>query len=92
MVNVIFRNGKACINGINYNTDTSRLLKEFVSDDKTSGYSLFVGVRGKCKGKYFIAYWCERNDIRCKIIKIIPISRAEISTYTWNNDYSPALV
>lgn len=79
---------KQIINGVTYNTETSKLLKETVFKDGNGGRRLYIGMRGKSRGSYYVYVWKHPHYTG---VAINPISREDIKCYIWENDYSPAL-
>ena len=79
---------KQIINNITYNTETAKLLKETTFKDGMGGRKLYVGLRGKARGRYFVYEWKHPYYTG---VAINPIPKDDIKCYVWENDYSPAL-
>lgn len=72
---------KKIINGITYNSESGKLLKERTFLDGNGGRKLFIGTRGKAKGKYFIVTWQHPHYTE---IGIKECDKEEINGYIWD--------
>ena len=48
---------KITANGITYNSETGKIIKEWNFQDGLGGRKLMQGTRGKAKGKYYVVTW-----------------------------------
>lgn len=69
------------INGITYNSESAKLLKEWTGE--SGGRKLMMGTQGKAKGKLFILSW---EHPYYREVGIMPIEEEDIDGYVWDNE------
>lgn len=72
---------KKKINGITYNSDTGKVVKSRTFKDGLGGRILYIGTRGKAKGKYFIVTWQHPYYTE---IGLKECDKADIEGYIWD--------
>lgn len=69
---------KTTVNGITYNSETGKIIKEWDFKDGGGGRTLMQGIRGKAKGKYYVVTW---KHPYYTPIGIMPISENDLDNW-----------